>query len=123
MNTDEALKAAVMQVAQAKVAEALGGDILGKMVESVMQHTDRRYGETKSQTEFERIVNQLLHSEITSAAREVLAERREEITASVRAAIQKDGFDKLAVSIVDAFASDDWRASLAITIDRPRKED
>ena len=39
-STDQALAAAIQQVAQAKVAEALGGDVLGKMVTAVMEHRD-----------------------------------------------------------------------------------
>lgn len=119
MNTDDAMKAAIMQVAQAKVAEAMGGDVLGKMIDAVMNHRDRStYSRDKESTEFERIVKEHLRHAVEVAVREYLSEHREKIAAAVKAAMIEGGVDKMAASIADAFATDDWRASLNISVER-----
>lgn len=116
-DTDQALRDAIQQVAKAKVAEALGGDVLGKLVKSVMDHRSSSYGaRSDNRTEFERIVENEIEHVIRKAAAEVIAEREAEIRASVRKAFNPDSF---AATIIDAFATDDWRASLQVTVKRP----
>lgn len=117
-STDDALKAAVMQVAQAKVAEALGGDILGTMVEAVMKHKDSSYGRRDDKTEFERLVESHIHHVLSEAIREHLAEHSAAIKAAVAAAMAREGVEKFATTIVDAFQSEDWRAELKVNVER-----
>lgn len=123
MNTDDALKTAVMQVAQAKVAEALGGDVLGKMITSVMDHKDySSYSRDNDKTMFEKLVEGEVERCITSAVREHLAERGDELKSAVKTALT-DHLDKVATQVVDGFANDDWRASLNLTVVRQKDDD
>lgn len=118
MNTDEALAVAMKQVAQAKVAEALGGDVLGKMIDAVMSHKERNtYSNSKDKTEFEKIVDRLLEGAVTAAVRDYLATYNEQIKAAVSTAM-KGHADKVATTVIDAFNGDDWRATLNIEIIR-----
>ena len=116
--TDEALKEAVMQVAKAKVAEAMGGDVLGKMIEAVMNHREKGYGRDRDdRTEFEKIVERHIAQAIDEAVRAHLAAYTEQVKAAVRSAMEAK-MDAFAASIVDAFAGEDWRATLQVEIKR-----
>lgn len=116
MSTDAALAEAIKQVAQAKVAEALGGDILGKMVKEVMDHRLKSYGSGKDNpTAFERIVTEIIQNMIRDIVREVLAARREEMTVAINAAMSGQ-VNRMATAVIEAFLSDEWRAQLTVTV-------
>lgn len=119
-DTDTALNDAVMRVAQAKVAEALGGDILGKMVEKVMTH---RSSYQRDRTEFEVLVEAELYGAVRKAVGHYLQEHSGAIKGAVAAAMASHGVDKFASTIIDAFAEEDWRAQLNVTIARPERDD
>ena len=113
---DQALAAAVEKVAQAKIAEALGGDVLGKIITGVMEHRDSGYGRD-NKTQFERLVEGTVRDMIHRAIKTYLEERREELESSIKTALASKG-DEFASSIIDAFVSEDWRATLEIKINR-----
>lgn len=122
MSTDDALKDALKQVAQAKVAEALGGDVLGKMVEAVMSHRPKSYGSSRDNpTEFERIVSENIVRLIEDAVQARLVEHGATIKAAVASAMGGH-VDKMATKVIDAFVGEDWRARLHIEIVH-RKDD
>lgn len=114
MSTDDALAEAIKQVAQARVAEALGGDVLGKMVQAVMEYRDKRYGHDNGKTFFESIVENRIECVIREAVAGVLEARKDEVSEAVKAAFARGGFDTLVGNIIGAFASDDWRATMKI---------
>ncbi len=116
MDTDAELKAAIKQVAQAKVAEALGGDILGDIIKNVMDHKNRGPGRN-DKTMFEEIVDRHIVTAIETAVREHMAENISQINAAVKLALH-DHADRVTTSILDAFNKDDWRASLNVTVNR-----
>lgn len=116
MDTDKELKAAIEKVAKAKVAEALGGDVLGKLVESVMNHKQRTaYGGHKTdKTAFETIVEDAITATISRAVREVIAEdtaAQERIRKLIR-----EQADRISVSVIDAFKADDCRIELNVRL-------
>lgn len=118
MDTDKALNDAIMQVAQAKVAEALGGDVLGKIIQNVMDHKDRSYnGRRDGRTFFERMVQQEVERAVSEAIREHLKEQGNEIKLAVKTALLSNA-DKVATEVIDAFVGGDWRADLSIKLDR-----
>jgi hypothetical protein len=123
MNLDAEMKDAIQKVAQAKVAEALGGDVLGKMIEAVMNHRDKNmYNRNAEKTVFEQIVAGLIEDAVRDATREHLKANIEQIKAAVSAGMAA-GADKIATAVADAYASEEWRAELKIVIDRPRTDD
>lgn len=116
MNTDNALAEAIKQVAQAKVAEALGGDILGKMIREVMDHRAKSYGSGKGNpTAFERLVTETIQDMLRKIVRETMEARRDEFVAAVGTAMG-DHMHRMASAVIEAFTSDDWRASLTVTV-------
>lgn len=119
MNTEAALNEAIKQVAQAKVAEALSPDILGTMIQAVMDHKDRSYNSSdKEQTTFEKLVNEQIKNSVRLAVTEYISENSAAIKDAVKRSMRTGGLDKLATNVVDAFASNDWRANLEIKLDR-----
>ena len=117
-DTDKTLVEAIHQVAQAKVAEALGGDVLLKIVSAVMEHKDTRYG-SDQRTALEKIIEDQVHRVVTEEVRSYIDEHREEIELAVRKAlVENEG--GLAIAIVDAFKTDDWRATMNIEVERHR---
>ena len=115
MSIDEVTKAAIETLAKAKVAEALGGDVLGKLVDEVMQHTDRStYGQATQRTFFDKIVRECLETTIRQAVRDEIA-NSEAVKAKLKAAIHERA-EAFAATVIDAFASEDWRAQLTVTI-------
>jgi phage baseplate assembly protein W len=115
MNIDEETKKAIETVAKAKVAEALGGDVLGKLVDEVMRHTNRTYGSDTS-TFFDRIVRECIEATIRQAAMAAISDN-EAVKEKIASAIRERA-DHFAVTIVDAFADNDWRAELKVTVNR-----
>lgn len=122
-NLDKDIADAVQVIAKAKVAEALGGDVLGKMIDTVMNHKDRdRYRNQEGLSEFDILVNDIIRETIRAAVRQHMKDNTETISAAVTAAFARNNTDKLVASIVDALACDDWRASLEVKIDRKAAE-
>ena len=117
-DTDKALADAIKTVAQAKIAEALGGDVLGSIIESVMNHKERTYnGGKQEKTVFETMVENQLRRAVEEAVREYLVTSSVQIKEAVAKAMEARTQDFAAI-IVDSFASDDWRAELKVSIDR-----
>lgn len=117
-DTDKALSEAIKQIAQAKVAEALGGDILDKMITAVMNHRSS-YGSDKK-TMFESMVEEQIRSMLQELVREYLAAHRGRMQEAVSTALTEHA-DKCAATIIDAFVNDDWRAHLQIIVPRERE--
>ena len=116
-NIDQEVKEAVLTVAKAKVAASLSEDVLGQLVDSVMQH--QSYSHNKDNKTFiERVVEQHIQEAVRQAVKEHLAENTHQINVAVKAAMA-DKAESFATSILDAFASDDWKASLNVTVERP----
>ena len=121
MSVDQDMNDAIRMVAQAKVAEALGGEegMLAKMVSAVMEHRDSSYrGDNK--TALERIVDVQIHNLLTDVVREQIKALRPQFTEAVSAAL-KERADAFAAVILDGFANDDWRAELNVTVKRDRE--
>lgn len=115
MSIDEETKAAIHTVAKAKVAEALGGDVLGRLIDEVMQHKDRStYGKANALTFFDMIVREVLEETLRREVRAAIG-NDETVKSKVREAIQARA-ETFAVTVMDAFASDDWRAKLEVVI-------
>lgn len=110
MSVDDEMKAAIKRVAQAKIAEALGGDVLEKIVFAVMNQR-ASYGADK-RTELERIVHEVIRFELEREVRDFIA-KDPAILKAIRAAIREKA-DEFAISVVSAFASEDWRATLNV---------
>lgn len=119
MSIDEATKNAIEAIAKARVAEALGGDVLGKLVDEVMKHTDRStYGNPTPRTFFDKIVREVLEDTIRQTVRDEIASS-EAVKAKLKAAIHEKA-EAFAATVIDAFASEDWRATMTVTIDREK---
>lgn len=119
-DVDIALTAAVKEVAAAKVAEALGGDILTKMVESVMNHTGS-YGGRDRKTMFEELVDGQIRALLEEAVRAHLAAYRDQFNAVIATALTEHA-DRVATGVLDAIVSDDWRANLTVTVEREKRD-
>ncbi|WP_428925012.1 hypothetical protein [Marinibacterium sp. SX1] len=116
MNVDSEMKTAIETVAKAKVAEALGGDVLGRIVQEVLDHKPRGYGGSRDErTTLDRIVIEVVEQQITKAVREVVAENAD-VQTKIRDAVRARA-DAFTATIVDAFAKDDWRADLTVKIE------
>ncbi len=111
---DETTKLAIEAVAKAKVAEALGGDVIAKLVDEVMRHTDRpHYGSDKPKTFFDKIVRECLEAQMRQAVLEHLRDNqafKEKVSEAL-----KSGADKFATSVIEALVTGDWRANMKIT--------
>lgn len=117
MSIDEATKAAIETVAKARVAEALGGDVLGRLVDEVMQHKDRStYGNQSPLTFFDKIVREVLEVTIRQAVRDAIG-NSDVVKAKLKAAIEARA-ETFAASVIDAFATEDWRVETTVKIDR-----
>ena len=118
MSIDNQVKEAVLVVARAQVAEALGGDVLGKIVADVLNHRERTAysGESKT-TVLEDIIRDQIRAVAHEAVREALnaPEFREQIRVAVVAKAEA-----FAVSVADAFNKEDWRAELNIKLEGDR---
>lgn len=111
MPVDTDIDAAVEAVAKAKVAEALGGDVIGKIVTEVMNHKDRSYGANRAETQFDAIVRDCVLVALRRAVEARLdgEEVKRQIADCAEVAVKE-----MATRVVDAFAGDDWRAQLDI---------
>ena len=116
METEKALQNAIQEVAQAKVAEALGGDVLGKLVGAVMDHRDS-YHNRDSKTAFERIVDNEIHNLLIQTVRKYIDENRTAIMGQVETCLAKR-VKMTAGTIVDAFINEDWRADLTVKLNQ-----
>ena len=113
--TDKALAAAIKEVANAQVAEALGGDVLGKMVKAIIDHRDSSY-RSDNKTMLEKFVDEGVRRMVEDAVRDYLTEHRESIKASVSTALAARA-DAMAATVTEALLNDDWRADLSVKIE------
>ena len=114
-NIDDELKNAVLAVAKAKVASAMSDDLLGELVASVMKHKESGFNREGDKTFIEKTVEIGITRAIEQAVNEFLKEKSDLIKVAVKAAMEKKA-DEFATEILDAFAKDDWRATLDIKI-------
>lgn len=118
MSIDNQVKEAVLVVARAQVAEALGGDVLGKIVADVLNHRPTySYNNQSKTTVLEDIIREQIGVVAREAVREALGapELREQIRVAVVAKAEA-----FAVSVADAFTKEDWRAELNIKLEGDR---
>jgi hypothetical protein len=121
MNTDDALKEAIHQVAVAKVNEALGGDILGKMISEIMEYTrPRNYSRTddKPRPWIEELAVEQLKAHIEITAQEMIRTTyRDQIQAAVIEMLDKH-LSVIAAKMVDKLTGDRWGAQIKLEIER-----
>lgn len=118
MSIDNQVKEAVLVVAKAQVAEALGGDVLGKIVTDVLNHRpSSSYSSNPQPTVLESIIRDQVRAVAQAAVREALNEpvMQEQIKTAVIAKA-----DTFATAIVTAFATEDWRANLTVHLEGDR---
>ena len=112
---DNSVKKAIQTIAEAKIAEALGGpDIIGKMIEVVLKHADTSYGTRDKRTNLERIVEDCILVVVREEVRKFVAEN-ETIRTTVHTAVSTKASEFTAM-ILDAFMNDDWRAQIDVHI-------
>jgi len=114
MTVDETMRAAIETVAKAKVAEALGGDVLGKLIDEVMKHKERSTYGKNEKTFFDVVVEDVLRETIRRAVRDEIA-KNGVVHEKLKTAIETRAAS-FAVAVIDAFASDDWRAQLTVKL-------
>jgi hypothetical protein len=114
MSIDDDVSAAVVAVAKAKVAEALGGDIIGKIVDQIMESKVNPHSRN-SDTWFNSVVTGCVENVIRKSVSEHL--ETPQMKAQIDAAILNKSM-AMATTIVDAFVTDSWQARLEIKIDR-----
>ena len=116
MSLDKEMKDAVMTVAKARVAEALGGDVLGRLVDEVLKHANRsgysNAGNTK--TFLDEIVAEQIRRAVEHEVRELIA-NSPDVKERMRAAIHERA-DAFAMSVVDAFVTDSWQATVNVDL-------
>lgn len=115
---DNEMKTALETVARAKIQEALGGDVIAKIVNEVINHkSTSSFGSRNSGKTFleivvfdciEVMVRRIVQEELTNNA---------EIQAKMSAAIKLHS-DKLVTSIIDGLLSDDWRSTFNLYVER-----
>ncbi len=111
---EETTKLAIEAVAKARVAEALGGDVIAKLVDEVMNHIDRQsYGTDKKRTFFDKIVRECMETTIRQAVNDAISSN-EIFKAKISDAIRENA-DKFAVTILDALADGDWRVNMKVS--------
>ena len=120
-DTEEELRNAVRTMAEARVAEALGGDVLGRIVDSVMKHRDTRYRRS-DKTMLESLIEENVISMVAEVVQEHLRDRKDEIRAAIAKSLAERA-DPFAVAIMDGFVNQDWRADLQVKIMRPEEYD
>lgn len=116
---DKEVNEAIKTLAKAKVAAALSDDILGELVDSVMKQKSGGYGDKS--TFIERIINEYIEKALRSAVGEVMKERSDEIKSKVKSALN-ERTEAFATTIIDSFATDDWRAELSVRVGRDNYE-
>lgn len=115
MGIDNDVKLAVETVAKAKIAEAMGGDVIAKIVTEVMEQKSDKYGRHDAKTWFEQVV----FDSIESVVRQEIAARveQDDVKEMIKSAVaEKAG--EIALTVASSFASQDWRAELKININR-----
>lgn len=116
--TDDALAKAIREVANAKIAEALGGDVLDKMITAIMSHRDNSWQSKDNSTMLEKLVNENIRLAIEEVVRDFIKTHHSKVKTAVEDALNRGGVSVFATSIADAFAAGDWRANLMVSIDR-----
>ena len=112
---DEDISEAVKSVAKAKVAEALGGDVISKIVAEVMSQKRDSYGRSDAKTWFDQVVFDCVQDVIRKEVASHIT--TDEMRLKIKTAIAEKA-DSMATTIVDAFATDNWNAKLEIKIER-----
>lgn len=110
---DDQVKEAILTVAKAQIAEALGTDVIGKIVTDILDHRPSSSYDRKAQpTVLESLVRDEVISITRAAVREALDGTARDV---IRAAVLSKA-DQFVNVVVDGFAGEDWRADVTIKI-------